>query len=75
MTLAQLKRRVFDSQRGLPPLQTWLTAVADIDPALATAVEGIYCGQAGELREEIPGTNRFLVMTWYNGKVETAYVS
>ena len=82
MTIARLRSAIYASQRGMPKLDDWLKVAASIDPAIATAVEGIYCGMDGEMREPVPGfydrtgqPNHYLVMQWHNGRVETAYIS
>jgi hypothetical protein len=37
--------------------------------------EGIYTGEEGRMHEQIPGTKFWIVLTWYNKKVEVAYIS
>lgn len=46
---------------------------AEIPDIIKTALEGVYCGTEGALRECFDGKNT-LIVTWYNGKVEVAYI-
>jgi hypothetical protein len=75
MKLWQVNSAVCESARGMPNLQNWLNNVSTI-PGVAPAIEGIYLGQAGTIREELPDfPGHFLVMGWCYGSVEYAYVS
>ena len=60
-------------------LPDWINTVAAIDPLLAEATEGIYCGEDGRITEQIGDLDHMLVATWHtiNGraKVETCYIS
>jgi hypothetical protein len=75
MTIQQMRRAITTATRDLPELGTWLERVEQIHPDLATAVAGIYCGRDGRLSEEVPNTNKLLVMGWHNGRVEYGYIS
>ena len=64
----------------LSPLQDWLDAAAKINPSIATALDGIYCGQDGRIHEQIPNLPHdiWLTMGWYTvttARVEFAYFS
>lgn len=75
MTITTMRRQITTATSDLPMLQTWIDRVAAIHPDLATAVEGIYCGTDGRMREGVPNTNKVLVMGWHNGRVEFGYLS
>jgi hypothetical protein len=59
-------------------LQPWLAEASKISPEFSTALEGIYCGREGKIKEELCD-GIYIVMGWYtisdNPKVEYAYVS
>lgn len=63
------------------PLQEWLDKASKINPSVANALEGIYCGREGRIHEEVVGLDRpiWLTMGWYTvdstPKVEYAYFS
>jgi len=63
------------------PLQDWINKASSLnDSLLNEAIEGIYCGEAGEMRVQLGEFPHFLVMQWYsvtpgNPKVEVAYIS
>jgi len=83
MTLSQ-KRKYLN--KVLPntgtTLQQWLdNANAREIPGLSTAIEGIFCGREGSIKEELSGdyAGLYLTMGWYtvyeDPKVEYAYIS
>lgn len=56
-------------------LSDFLQQASALDPEIATALEGIYTGSEGRTHEWLPSRERYLVLTWYNKKVEVAYIS
>jgi hypothetical protein len=46
---------------------------ADIPECVKSALEGIWCGTEGRMTECFDGKST-LVITWYNGMVEVAYI-
>jgi hypothetical protein len=59
-----------------PSLSDWLTRIEAIgDKDLSGAVEGIWCGRAGQIALEMSGTTSCLCVGWYNGRVESSYIS
>lgn len=67
---------------GKTTLSDFIDAAMALDPALAPALEGIYCGTDGKVHEQIPGTRYFIAFGWYADpkssnppKVEYAYIS
>lgn len=78
MTLKQLRNAVANSANGLPVLQDWLNNVSQIHPAVADAIAGVYCGTEGkDVTDPIIGFtgDHSIVVGWYAGHVEYAYVS
>lgn len=69
------------SKIGVVPLQEWLDRAADLHPAIAQAVEGIYCGREGKVHQELSGelAGIWLTFGWYTPgstpRVEYAYAS
>lgn len=59
-------------------LQPWLDEASKISPEFSTALEGIYCGREGTIKEELCD-GIYIIMGWYTvsdkPKVEYAYVS
>lgn len=62
-------------------LQEWIDRASEVRPEISEALDGIYCGHEGNLKEEIKidAHTVYLVMGWYtvanNPKVEYAYFS
>lgn len=73
--MRQMRNVVAESVDGLPTLQQWLDRIAAHGGVLAAAVEGIWCGREGRASLEIDGTRSLLIVGWYEGRVEFAYVS
>lgn len=76
--LKAMRKAVYVTSRV--PLQEWINKVSQVDQLLSNAVEGIYCGEDGEMREQIGEYPHFLLMQWHsvtpgNPKVEVAYIS
>lgn len=72
----KIRNRVCATADGLPTLGEWLDRVRALDrESLTAAVDGIWCGREGEARIELPGGQTYLVVGWYNGKVEFCYLS
>lgn len=70
------RNAVCKASDGLPSIQTWLDRITAIgNPLLTETIEGIWCGEEGSERLELPGSNSVLVVTWYRKKVETSYIS
>lgn len=46
-----------------------------LGPEFSGIPDGIYCGMEGCVWECIPGFPSTLVMDWYNGRLEVAYLS
>lgn len=46
-----------------------------LGPEYGALVHGIYTGSAGSCKDDLPGYPSMLIMDWYNGKLEVAYVS
>lgn len=69
------------SKLGTLPLQEWLDSASKLRPEIAEALDGIYCGHEGSIKEavKIDAHTVYLVMGWYtvtnNPKVEYAYFS
>lgn len=64
----------------LSSLQDWLDAASKINPAIAKALDGMYCGTEGRIHEQIEGLPHeiWLTMGWYKVttvRVEYAYFS
>ena len=62
------------------PLQEWLDKASEINPSVAKALEGVYCGREGRIHEAVEGLPReiYLTMGWHTvstPKVEYAYFS
>lgn len=61
-------------------LQEWLDKAAQIDPGVAKALEGMYCGHDGRIHEPVEGLGHdiYLTMGWHRVatvRVEYAYFS
>lgn len=56
-------------------LNQFLKKAAKLHPQIATALEGIWCGESGEVRIVDIDERSALVVHWYNKKVEVAYIS
>lgn len=62
-------------------LNDWLKEASDICPELESALEGIYCGEEGRIRESLGGQYEglWITMGWYtvykDPKVEYAYIN
>jgi hypothetical protein len=66
---------VVNTADNRPELGIWLNRIRAIgEPALADAVEGIWCGREGRVTLDLPGKS-MLCMGWYNGRVEFCYLS
>lgn len=48
---------------------------AHLGPEFAALVDGIYLGSEGSCRELLCGYPSMLIMDWYNGRLEVAYIS
>lgn len=70
-----LKKQVATLAAGRPTLSDWLAQVAAISPVLAEAVEGIWTGREGSVKQMLRGGRHMLVVGWYAGRVEYSYVS
>jgi len=67
---------VAKASEGGPDLGTWLNRIRALDvPVLTEAISGIWCGRNGHETIDLPGCSGMLVVSWYNGRVETSYVS
>jgi hypothetical protein len=81
---------VAEAAAGQPTLQEWLDRIGRIDDArVREAVAGIWTGREGRVQyviegsgarmpgsdQDRPGTERVIVVGWYDGKVEYSYVS
>lgn len=71
------------------PLSDFLDRATELHPVMAGRLEGIWCGREGRVQLEAYGgfddqgqrvfdelgPNHLVVIGWYDGKVEYAYVS
>ena len=75
MTAIQRRNAVAATSNGLPTVADWLTRVEALqDAALTESIAGIWCGRDG--RAVVPVDDRVdLVVGWYAGRVEFAYLS
>lgn len=75
VTAAQRRNAVAATSSGLPTVAEWLVRIESLnDAALTDAVRGIWCGRDG--REVLNVDSRSsLVVGWYSGHVEFAYLS
>jgi hypothetical protein len=75
MNAIQRRNAVATTSNGLPTVADWLTRIESLnDAALTDAVRGIWCGRDG--REVLNVDSRSsLVVGWYSGRVEFAYLS
>lgn len=76
----KINRKLADITGKMPTLSDFLDQAADISPLMAQTVAGIWCGREGTERIYIEEGlefrfSRMLVVGWYNGKAEYAYVS
>jgi len=69
---------------GVIPLQNWLDKASTLHPSLAEALEGIYCGEQGDVHQELTGELQglWLRFGWYTSdksvappRVEFVYLS
>jgi hypothetical protein len=62
-------------------LDEWLRVASNVDPLVSDALEGIYCGEDGQIHEQLGDTRYWIVMGWHKMgdggrvKVEYCYVS
>ncbi len=72
----RLMKAIAESTQDRPNLPLWLERMTALqDDGLSEAVAGIYCGAEGGIHVAVPGSGQYLRMTWYNGRVEVAYLS
>jgi len=75
MTAAQRRNAVAATSSGLPTVADWLTRIESLNDAdLTESVRGIWCGREGRAVVNVD-TRVNLVVGWYAGRVEFAYVS
>ncbi len=65
---------------GRPDLGTFLARLRGLHPDIDVAIDGIYCGREGIIREPIGSWGRTLNFNWYSNDVrknvvEWAYIS
>ena len=75
MTATQRRNAVAATSQGLPTVADWLVRIEALNDAdLTESVRGVWCGRDG--REVVPVDARVnLVVGWYAGRVEFAYLS
>jgi hypothetical protein len=75
MTARQRRDAVSATANGLPTVSDWLVRIEALDdPALTESVRGIWCGREGRVVVEVDMRSN-LVVGWYAGRVEFAYLS
>ena len=75
MSATQRRNAVAATSNGLPTVADWLTrieALNDVD--LTESIRGIWCGREGRAVLHIDARSS-LVVGWYAGHVEFAYLS
>ena len=75
MTATQRRNAVAATSNGCPTVADWLTRIEALNDAdLTESIRGIWCGRDG--REVLNVDSRSnLVVGWYSGRVEFAYLS
>ena len=75
MNPIQRRNAVAATSNGCPTVADWLTRIESLNDAdLTESVRGIWCGRDG--REVLNVDSRSnLVVGWYSGRVEFAYLS
>ena len=58
-----------------PRLGDFLDQAQALNPKVSFALEGIWCGREGSVFELLDGEPCGVKVTWYNGRVEVAYLS
>jgi hypothetical protein len=71
----KVRRSLADLATDRLPLGEFITKARLLDDEVSAALDGIFCGSEGRMRELLPKRHRYLVLTWYDKKVEVAYIS
>jgi hypothetical protein len=72
----KLRNGVATASDHRPTLSDWLGRIEALgDDDLSVAIEGIWCGRSGQVVLEMAGTTSCLCVAWYNGRVESSYIS
>jgi hypothetical protein len=78
----KLNKELSKLSTGKTSLQDFINAASELNPGIATALEGIYCGTEGKVHEQIPDTRYWIAFGWYKDptslsppKVAYAYIS
>jgi hypothetical protein len=72
---ARTNRRLAELSRGTLTLSDFIVRARDTHIDVADALEGIWCGRSGKVEVDLLGGRHMLVVTWYEGRVEVAYIS
>ena len=72
--LRKLKTAVAKASEGRPSLSDFLDRLRGLHPDLDAALDGIYTGRIGEVREPIGDWGRMICFNWYSNDVRKAFV-